>query len=430
MIFRVQSILHKQIVYCLSVISLLLWPAHGFDIVATSGNWEPINIYVENFQGEEKFSSNFPSKIISRDLTSSGNFRAHSKIWEPHNDQKLNAIRAKGGEYLLSGSITSLTIDSYQIKFTLTDIITKNKIGSYQIGFDLDNQRLAAHNIANWIYEEVVGKPGIFHTKVVYVLRHADGKNELKIADYDGANRTSVLSSDNTIISPAWTPDGNGLLYVSFERNKPIIYEQSLLTGERGVIANYKGSNSAPASAPDNRTVAAALTEHGGPQQIYLITDDRKIRMREVNAINTEPVFSTDGEHIVYTSDEAGSPQIYQYNLTTNKNRRLTFNSRYNVSADYSHDNNSIVFVSRNEKRENITYLDINSQQEEYLTIIRRAASPSFAPNDDIVIFRDEDRKKYLATVSINGKVMLYWEVPEIGEIINPAWSPAKSDWF
>ncbi len=422
--------LRKQFLYYITLFALLLSPAHSVDIVATSGNWEPINIYIENFKGEERLLSNFPSEIIARDLKTSGHFRTHSKVWEPNNKQKFDAITQRGGEYLLSGKIEIKDNTTHIIQFNLTDTITHATIGSYSIDFDTDSQRTAAHNIANWIYEEVIGKPGVFHTKVAYVLRHKDGTNELKVADYDGNNRISILNSGDNLISPAWTPDGNGLLYVSFEQNKPIVYRQSLITGDRSIVANYKGSNSAPAISPDKQTIAAALTEHGGQQQIYLITDNRKVRMREVNAINTEPVFSKDGTFIAYTSDEAGTPQIYQYNLNTKQNRRLTFNSRYNVDADYSYDNNKIVFVSRNDNGENITQLDIASGQEEFLTSIRQAASPSFSPNDDMVIFHDETRKKYLATVSINGKVMLYWDLPETGNILNPAWSPVRSDWF
>ena len=298
----------------LAALLALTTPARALDIELISGNWQPINFFVSPFPGEEEVDGQKPSEIIGNDLATSGNFRIYTEQTdlgraETAADQ-IAEIRDRGGEYLLTGRVQKKLDGSFLLKFTLYDTLTENTVGAYELEFSDANKRLAAHNVSNWVYEQIVNKAGVFHTKVAYVLRHGDGRNELKIADYDGHNRLTILTSDDNIISPAWSADGNSLLYVSFEQNKPIIYRQSLLTGGREIIANFKGSNSAPASAPDNRTVAAALTEHGGAQQIYLLTDTSKARLRDTiseNVINTEPTFSPDGEHIVFTSNEAGS---------------------------------------------------------------------------------------------------------------------------
>lgn len=408
-------------------------PARALDIQLVSGNWQPINIFIEPFIGEEQLPpAQAPSGIIGRDLAASGHFRV---IREAQNtfgdvsDKRLADLRARGGEYMLTGRLRRRSGD-HALTFSLHDVLTGSEVGKYSTSLAGDTARLSAHNIANWVYEKITGRPGVFHTKIAYVLRLPDGENQLKIADYDGHQRLTILSSGSHIISPAWAPDGNSLLYVSFEQDKPVIYRQSLLTGNREIIANFKGSNSAPAIAPDNRTVAAALTEHGGVQQIYLLSGSRKSRLRASKGINTEPAFSPDGGRIAFTSDDSGSPQIYEYNLQTRAHRRLTYGSSYNVSPDYSSTGDTLALVQRGGGGDNIVLLDIRSGSTSPLTDVRLADSPSFAPNDDIVSFVSETSRKRLATVSVNGRIVMSWENPEEGRIIDPVWSPLQSDWF
>ena len=411
-------------------------PAAALVVDVVSGNWQPINIFIEKaFANENKLLDSRPSDIIANDLTVSGRFKVHRYLADNSripNDKRLDSVRNKGGEYLITGAILSpATGDGNQsIQFALWDALTDDLVGQYSIPFDKNNQRLAAHNIANWVYEKITGKTGVFHTKVAYVLRQQNGKNLLRIADYDGYNQQTLLSSDNIIISPTWTPDGNSLLYVSFEQNKPIIYKQSLLNGERRIVANFKGSNSAPAMSPDQRYIAATLTEHGGAQQIYLLQNNGKTRLRHSDGIDTEPDFSPDAKRLVFTSDEPGSPQIYEYYFDSGNAKRLTFGSRYNASPSYAGSGNSITFIRRNGRGNNVAVMDLPSRKVVLLTDIRLADSPSFSPNDDFILFLDESRKNRLATVSINGKVTVYWEGPEKGSIVDPVWSPFQSDWF
>lgn len=425
--------LAASVVLCVAL-ALPQPPAHALDIHLTSGNWTPINIFISRFGGEQQLGDNLPSEIIGDDLTRSGEFRVR-RLAAPNfanvDAAYLDALGQKGGEYLLAGQLTHDPIkQEYILQFVLHDIITGKKVGSFKTAFSPANQRLAAHNVANWVLETVTAQAGVFHTKVVYVVRRPNGQSVLRVADYDGHNRQTILQSDDRIISPSWSPDGNELVYVSFERNKPIIYRQNFLTGERQVVANFRGSNSAPAISPDLQRVAAALTEHGGLQQIYLISDDGKRRVRTSNGINTEPAFSPDGTRLVFSSDEAGSLQIYQINLTTREEQRLTYNSRYNASPQYSSDGKNIVFVSRSDAGDNVVLLEIRSGREVQLTNTRLADSPTFAPNDNIILYKDEKNKNYLATVSVNGKVAVFWDTPEDGIILDPAWGPAASAWF
>lgn len=403
------------------------------DIRATSGEWRPIEIVVEPFGGEGF------SEVIAADLNRSGDFRALKRrrsSFGTTGDADYAAVRAGGGEYLLTGQLQQNDNGGMTARFRLADAITGEMLDDapLSINFAEGSSRLAAHSIGNWIVRKLLRKDGVFHTKVVYILRAVeDGKfvYKLQIADYDGHNAQTVLTSSKRLISPAWTPDGNALLYVSFEHRKPVIYWQSLLDGSRRVIANFKGSNSAPAMSPNGQTIAAALTLHEGVQQIYLLDENRRRRARQSRGINTEPHFSPDGNKLLFTSDEGGTPQIYEMEIANGKTRRLTFGTRYAVNARYSRDGTLMAYVRRDdERRNNISLMDIGAGAEVWMTEGGGADSPSFAANDTMIMFADENRPNRLHIVSINGKVLSGANVAGRGAITDPEWSPISSDWF
>ena len=153
----------------------------------------------------------------------------------------------------------------------------------------------------------------MFATRIAYVVQTSRTSWELHIADADGANPQAALRSREPIISPAWSPDGGRLAYVSFETGKPVVYVHTVATGERKAVANFRGSNSAPAWSPDGRTLAVTLTREGNSQVFLMNADGSNVRrLTQTTGIDTEPVFSPDGQWIYFTSDRGGGPQIYK----------------------------------------------------------------------------------------------------------------------
>lgn len=433
------------------VFSLLLssFPAAALDLDIVSGQWRPAQIAVEPFVGQDAIPGQPFAQIIADDLHRSGAFTPRH-LPAPGAETPKQARRA-GAQYLLSGNVrVQRDRKSFIASFQLIDAITEKEIGKIQTTqpAQIHSARRVAHQMSNWIYEKITDNPGAFNTKIAYILRKTDPEtqktlNELRVADYDGFNSTPVLTSEFQLISPKFTPDGDALLYVSIEPvhapntrrpvEKPRVYWQSLTTGERRIIANFRGSNSAPAMSPDQQVVAAALTRHNGEFQIYLMNFpeiDKPRRLRESAGASTEPTFSPDGEHIAFISDEGGTPQIYEYSLQNGKARRLTFQGRYNAEPLYSAAGDGIVFIRRDENGYNVALLDPDSGDVASLTAIRQADSPSLAPNDQIALFRNGDEKKYLYTVSVNGKIAVRWRKPESGEIVDPIWGPAESSWY
>ena len=185
--------------------------------------------------------------------------------------------------------------------------------------------RLGAHRIADYIYEKLTGEKGVFSTRIAYVTR-AGSRYTLQVADADGVNEQLALEQRRADHLARLVADGSELAYVSFEKQKAVVYVQNVATGERRSIADFRGSNSAPAWSPDGQTLAVTLSRDGG-SQIFLMGRDGENprRITSSSAIDTEAEFSADGRSIYFVSDRGGSPQIYRMAAGGGGAERVTF---------------------------------------------------------------------------------------------------------
>lgn len=410
------------------------------EITVLSQGLRRVPVAVANFAGEPGGHLEF-SRIIAADLHRSGLIKVTHGAPDGYapfgKEPDYEAARQRNLEYVLAGRADTV-LGGYRVYFQLYDVITEKSGDAFSLVAEQGQERLVAHLISDWVHETVNERPGVFTSKIAYVLKSSTGQDrrtyELKVADYDGYNAQTIIRSSEPIISPEWSASGDRMLYVSFERERPIIYEMDLLTGEIRVVAAFEGNNSAPALSPDRRWIAAAFSGKKGTA-IYLLTTDgtRRRKLRESSSINTEPDYSpVDGSEIAYVSDEAGSPQLYAKNLDTGVERRLTRGSSYNVSPSYSPDGRLVAYIRKDDNGFNVHVLDsaVDNGATVPLTGVRAAESPSFSPDGTMVLYRNEDYPGLLYTVSINGKISIPLAFEESGEVFNPTWGPVRSSWY
>jgi len=181
--------------------------------------------------------------------------------------------KSRLADALVIGQAQRLPDGRFEVRFRLLDVPKQAQIGGVAYTLTAAQVRLTAHKIADFIYEKLTGERGVFSTRIAYVVKQG-ATYELRVADADGQNAQSILKSQEPIMSPAWSPEGTRMAYVSFQNKKPILFVQNLSASKQPApVANYRGSNSAPAWAPDGKQLAAVLTRDG-TSQIYLMNAD------------------------------------------------------------------------------------------------------------------------------------------------------------
>jgi TolB protein len=396
------------------------------EIVGGAGTTVPIAIVP--FENEATWPPGITG-VVAADLQRSGLFKLVSEAGiSPRpfraEDVRPGDFRARGADAVVIGSMRPLGEARVEVRFALLDAVKQTQLAAMTYVVAPPQFRATAHRIADVIYEKLTGDAGVFSTRIAYITKQG-ARFELIVADADGGNPQAVVASNEPLLSPAWSPDGSRLAYVSLEHRKPVVYVQSMATGGRQVLANFRGSNSAPAWAPDGRRLAVTLTKDGG-SQIFLINADGTGVQRLLTSpgIDTEASFTPDGQALLFASDRGGTPQIYRVAIATGAVERLTFEGSYNVSPRPTPDGKGFVFVRRDGGRFMVAIQDYATRQVQVLTPGPLDESPSVAPNSKLVIYAAQQGPRgILAAVSSDGRVKQRLVSPA-ADVREPAWGP------
>ncbi len=374
------------------------------------------------------------SDIVMNDLQRSGRFSPIEKdslLAHPKDLAEVNykTWRVANIDHLVIGKLNVIQPNQYEVSFRLLDVYKGVQVLGYQFSATDQTLRSVSHHISDLIYEKITGQKGAFNTRIAYVT--AERKQgmqpsyKLQVADTDGFNAQTVLSSSQPIMSPSWSPDGSQLAYVSFEKRRSEIYIQNLFSQQRQKIASFEGINGAPVWSPDGKQLALTLSKTGNPDIYILDMATKKLRQLTKHwGIDTEPTWMPDGSEIVFTSSRSGKPQIYRMSIRGGNPKRMTYEGNYNASAEVSPDGRSLVFVQGEGNVFRILSMDLQTGFVQTLTEGPLDESPSFAPNGSMILYATTDNHRgVLAAVSSDGRFKQKLVLSE-GDVREPTWGP------
>ena len=416
--------------------------AQGLDIGLVSGNEAalPIAVVPMPYQGRNAAPDTDVAKVIRDDLNRSGQFKALAVANMPPPlptrgaEIDFAAWRLRKQDFIVVGRLVDGPDGGYQVEYDLYDIAKRQRLLGLPVAARSKALRDASHQIADEIYEKILGVRGPFWTRIAYVKADGLGQGtryKLVVADSDGFNEQVVVRSPEPLLSPAWSPDGRKLAYVSFERGNSTIYVQDLTTGGREVVASFKGINGAPAFSPDGRRLALTLSKGGNPD-IYVMDLATK-SLNQVTrhyGIDTEATWMPDGKTLVFTSDRAGKPQVYTVPASGGDPTRISFQGESNARPTVSYDGKKIAMAQGSGNIYRIAIQDRSyGGGARWLTVSpgNLDESPSFAPNAGLLLYATkEGRRGVLYAVSADGRVRQRVSSAENGDVREPAWGPFR----
>lgn len=424
--------------------------AGGIPIAVTSG-------VEEGKSGQfRRTSFDAMTDVIRQDLKMCGRFEpiaperlpqlgTHQEVFAPDTWQRI------GAENVLIGTVKPEGSGSYTVSFQLLDVYkTKNnalKDGGEVLtdpmnhillsqsfsGVSRQQFRALSHHISDLVYEKLTGIRGAFSTRIAYVMVQPTRQGirySLEVADADGHNPQTLLSSREPIMSPSWSPDGRRLACVSFEHHRAEVYLIDVASGRRQVLSKFPGINGAPAWSPDGSRLALVLSKDGSPKIFSMDLETQRLtQLTQGYAIDTEPAWSVDGKFIYFTSNRGGKPQIYRLAVGTKQVERVTYVGNYNARPMLTSDGRYLVMMHREQGDSSfhIANQDLKTGQVSVLTHARLDESPTLSPNGAMVLYgTQEGDRQILGLVTLDGRGQLRLPARE-GSVQEPAWSPFLS---
>jgi TolB protein len=386
-------------------------------------------IAIAAFRGDDAAPQKM-ANIVMADLLRSGQFKqidAAGSALDETSRPDMSTWKQKGADHLVAGSISKLADGRFDVRFRLWDAVRGQDLGAQSFAVVTGDLRLTAHRIADFVYEKLTGEKGVFSTRITYVTK-AGSRYNLWVADADGEGAQAALPSPEPIISASWSPSGTQLAYVSFESRKPVVYVQDVATGRKRAVANFKGSNSAPAWSPDGKTLAITLSRDGA-SQIYAIDSagGEPRKLSQSSSIDTEPLYSSDGKSIYFVSDRGGSPQIYRMPAggeSAGRAERVSFTGSYNISPSLSPDGRTMAYISRVGGAFKLHVMEIGSGNATAITDTTADERPSFAPNGKLIMYATKQGgREALMTSTLDGRIKARLGA-QGGDIREPHWGP------
>lgn len=409
-------------------------------IVIGPGVIEPMPIAVPSFvdEGGAGDYAREITRVVISDLEGTGFFRnigeeAHiSRVTGFDAPIAFEDWKAINAQVLVTGAV-SVSGDRITVKFRAYDVFNGQTMEGAALQFAGTTQgwRRMAHKVADVVYSKITGEGGYFDSRVVFVSESGPKNQRLKrlaVMDYDGANVAYLTDSSSIVLAPRFSPQGDRILYTSYETGFPRITLMDVASLRRQTLDEQPGTMTfAPRFSPDGNTVVFSL-ERGGNTDIYALSLSSGALTQLTNApsIETAPSYSPDGSQIVFESDRTGVPQIYVMPAGGGEGTRISGGAGRYGTPVWSPRGDYIAFTKQHQGRFHIGVMRTDGSEERLLTASFLDEGPTWAPNGRVLMFTRETSgaggQATLWSVDITGRNLK--QIPTEGPASDPAWSP------
>ncbi|MFQ1699148.1 Tol-Pal system beta propeller repeat protein TolB [Loktanella agnita] len=411
-------------------------------LTITDGVIEPITFAVPSFEAESPQAQQVASdlsRLVVQDLAGTGLFRevpATAFISQVSSFAQPIAFadwRAINAQALITGAVT-VSGNQLVVKFRLYDVFSGQELGSgLQFAGTTAGWRRMSHKVADAVYSRITGEGGYFDSRVVFVAETGPKDNRQKrlaVMDFDGANLQYLTDSSSIVLAPRFSPNGDRVLYTSYETGFPRINVLNVATVGRQQLTTAPGEMAfSPRFSRDGQSVIYSLST-GGNTDIYRtdLSTGQHVRLTSAPSIETAPSLSPDGTQIVFESDRSGTQQIYIMSVNGGEPRRISFGEGRYGTPVWSPRGDLVSFTKQNAGRFHIGVMRTDGSEERLLTSSFLDEGPTWSPNGRVIMFSRETQgaggTSSLYSVDISGRNLK--AVPIQGGASDPSWGPLQ----
>ena len=436
------AMIHKFFALVALALMALMAPASAQEplrIELDNPNIEPLPFAVPNFIAETAAADQYAAelaRVVAADLTGSGLFREIpsaafiSGVTSFDSPVQFSDWKAINAQALVTGSVSTAGDNQIVVKFRLFDVFSERQLGEgLQFVGSVNGWRRMAHKVADAVYSRITGEGAYFDSRLVYVSETGPKnarQKRIAIMDYDGANNQFLTTDQSIVLAPRFSPDGNRVIYTSYETGFPKIYVLDIGTVSRQILQDQPGTMSfAPRFAPDGQSVIYSLTT-GSNTDLYRLSlnGGAPLQLTSDPTIETAPSFAPDGSQIVFESDRSGTPQLYVMPANGGAATRISFGQGRYGTPVWSPRGDLIAFTKQNRGRFHIGVMNTDGSGERLLTASFLDEGPTWAPNGRVIMFTRETAgeggSSTLYSVDISGRNLR----PIRQNASDPSWSP------
>ncbi len=342
--------------------------------------------------------------------------------------------KAINAQVLITGAVATGSGDELKVSFRIHDVFAGQEYGKgLQFKGKTSDWRRMAHKVADEVYSRITGESGYFDSRVVFVAESGSKgqrRKRLAIMDYDGEQLEYLDDGAHLVLAPRIAPDGQSVLFTSYETGFPRIYQMDLRNKRRKLLQSTVGTTSfAPRFSPDGTQIVYSQ-EQGGNTDVFLMSlrSGQARRLTSAPSIETAPSFSPDGRQIVFESDRSGSQQLYVMNVNGEGIKRISFgDGRYGTPV-WSPRGDMIAFTKQSRGRFHIGVMRTDGSEERLLTASFLDEGPTWSPNGRVIMFTRETQGvggvSNLYSVDVSGRNLQRVATPSGGS--DPTWSPLR----